>query len=136
MASPKAGYFRALLFCLPAHEDLDVPPPLVYSLPPDKLQRAIEYAHAGYWLHFSSEVYAIAILAAIVASGLSATFRNWAAAASQRRFIQALIFVPLLLLTNDILYLPANIYGQHLERSSINPSKAGPPGCGTGPRAS
>ena len=29
--------------------------------------------------------------------------------------MQALIFVPLLLLINDILYLPAHIYGQHLE---------------------
>ena len=86
-----------------------------YSLPPDKLQRAIEYAHAGYWLHFASEIYAIVILAAIVASGLSAKFRDWAEAASKRRFVQALVFIPLLLVTNDLLYLPANLYGQHLE---------------------
>lgn len=89
--------------------------PQSYSLPPDKLRRAIEYAHAGYWLHFTSEVWAILILAAIVGLGLGARFRDWAAAASHRRAIQALIFVPLLLLTNDLLYLPANIYGQHLE---------------------
>ena len=90
-------------------------PPQSYSLPPDKLQRAIEYAHAGYTLHFASEIWAIVILAAIVASGLSAKFRDWAEAASQRRFVQALVFIPLLLVTNDLLYLPANIYGQHLE---------------------
>jgi len=87
----------------------------VYSLPPDKLQRAIEYAHAGYWLHFGSELLGIAILAAIIGAGLAAKFRGWAHAASHRRFIQALVFVPLLLLTNSLLYLPANIYGQHLE---------------------
>ena len=86
-----------------------------YSLPPDKLQRAIEYAHAAYWLHFSSEIYAILILVAIVATGLSAKFRDWADAASKRRFVQALVFIPLLLLTNDLLYLPANLFGQHLE---------------------
>ncbi len=90
-------------------------PPQSYSLPPDKLQRAIEYAHAGYTLHFASEVWAIVILAAIVASGLSAKFRDWAEAASKRRFVQALVFIPLLLVTNDLLYLPANIFGQHLE---------------------
>jgi STE24 endopeptidase len=90
-------------------------PPQSYSLPPDKLQRAIEYAHAGYTLHFASEIYAIVILAAIIASGLSAKFRDWAEAASKRRFVQALVFIPLLLLTNDLLYLPANIFGQHLE---------------------
>jgi Zn-dependent protease with chaperone function len=87
-----------------------------YSLPPDKLRRAIEYAHAGYSLHFASEIYAIVILAAIIATGLSAKFRDWAEAASPHRFVRALIFVPLLLLTNDLLYLPANLYGQHLER--------------------
>jgi STE24 endopeptidase len=89
--------------------------PQQYSLPPDKLQRAIEYAHAGYSLHFASEIYAIVILAAIVATGLSAKFRDWAEAASTRRFVQALVFIPLLLVTNDLLYLPANIFGQHLE---------------------
>jgi Zn-dependent protease with chaperone function len=86
-----------------------------YSLPPDKLQRAIEYAHAGYRLHFVSELWAIVILTMIIASGLSARFRDWAGAVSKRRFVQALVFVPLLLITNDVLYLPANIYGQHLE---------------------
>ncbi len=90
-------------------------PPQSYSLPPDKLQRAIEYAHAGYALHFGSEIYAILILAVILASGLSGKFRDWAVAASKHRFVQALVFIPLLLLTNDLLYLPANIYGQHLE---------------------
>src|ERR1700722_12687202 len=90
--------------------------PQQYSLPPDKLRRAVEYAHAGYSLHFASEVYAIVILAAIVATGLSAKFRDWAEAASKRRFVQALIFIPLVLVTNDLLYLPANIFGQHLER--------------------
>jgi STE24 endopeptidase len=103
-----------LLFGDAAGEDLDVAPQ-TYSLPPDKLQRAIEYAHAGYTLHFASEIYAIVILAAIVAFGLSAKFRDWAEAASQRPFLQALVSIPLLLVTNDLLYLPANIYGQHLE---------------------
>jgi STE24 endopeptidase len=91
-------------------------PPQSYSLPPDKLQRAIEYAHAAYALHFGSELFAILILAVIVASGLSAKYRDWAASTSKHRFIQALVFVPLLLLTNALLYLPANLYGQHLER--------------------
>jgi Zn-dependent protease with chaperone function len=87
-----------------------------YSLPPDKLQRAIEYAHDAYWLHFTSEIYAIVILLAILSTGLSATFRDWAEAAFQRRFLQALVFIPLLSLTHDLLYLPANLFGQHLER--------------------
>ncbi len=91
-------------------------PPPPYSLPPDKLQRAVEYAHAGYALHFTSELYAILILIALLTSGLPAKFPDWAEAASQRSFVQSLVFIPLLLITNDLLYLPANLYGQHLER--------------------
>jgi STE24 endopeptidase len=112
--APGAAPLRALLFGAAAGEDLDVQSQ-AYSLPPDKLQRAVEFAHSAYTLHFASEIWAIVILAAIVAVGLSAKFRNWAEAASPRRFIQALVFIPLLLVTNDLLYLPANIYGQHLE---------------------
>jgi STE24 endopeptidase len=112
----RAFYHPLLLFFLLSTAALADPAPQRYSLPPDKLQRAIEYAHAGYTLHFGSEVWAIVILAVILASGLAAKYRDWAESASKRRFMQALIFVPLLLLTNDLLYLPANIYGQHLER--------------------
>ena len=90
-------------------------PPEAYSLPPDKLQRAIEYSHALYRLHFASEIYAVVLLAAIILTGTSAKFRDFAMAASKRRFVQALVFVPLLLIANDLLYLPAHVYGQHLE---------------------
>ena len=89
--------------------------PHQYSLPPDKLQRAVEYSRARYWLHFTGELYGIAVLLAILALGLSARFRNWAEATSHRRFMQAIVFVPLLMLTNDVLTLPLGVYGQHLE---------------------
>jgi STE24 endopeptidase len=89
--------------------------PHPYSLPPDKLQRAIEYSRARYWLHFAGELYGMAVLLAILVLGLSARFRNWAEAASNRRFTQAVVFVALLMFTNDILSLPLGVYGQHLE---------------------
>jgi STE24 endopeptidase len=94
------------------------PPPQTtrqYSLPPDKLQKAVEYAHARYWLHFMGEIYGVAALIAILTFGLAATFRDWAEAVSSRRLIQAVVFVPLLLLTNDLLNLPLGVYSQHLE---------------------
>ena len=93
------------------------PPPSTheYSLPPDKLHRAIEYAHARNWLYFIGEVYGAAVLVAILALGVSAKFRDWAEGASRRRFIQALVFVPLLVLTIDLLNLPLGVYGQHLD---------------------
>ncbi len=89
--------------------------PRQYSLPPDKLEKAIEYSQARYWLHFVGSIWGIAVLFAILATGLSARFRDWAEAASRRRFVQALVFIPLLALANDVLNLPLEIYGQHLE---------------------
>jgi STE24 endopeptidase len=86
-----------------------------YALPPDKLAKAIEYAHARYWLHFGSELWGIAVLMAILAFGLSGKFRDWAEAASRRRFPQAVVFVILFGLTNDLVNLPLGIYGQRLE---------------------
>lgn len=114
---------RALLFCILLTISFasaqPTPPPQqktqTYSLPPDKLQKAVEYAHARDWLYFTSQIYGVAVLLAILAFGLAAKFRGWAEAASRRRFIQAGIFVPLLLLANDLLNIPFAIYGQHLE---------------------
>ena len=86
-----------------------------YTLPPDKLQKAIEYAHARYWLHFADSIWGIVVLVAILALGLSGRFRDWAETASRRRIVQAVIFVVLFGLTNDLLILPLGIYGQHVE---------------------
>ena len=87
-----------------------------YSLPPDKLKRAIEYSHAGYWLHFGGAIYGIAVLVVVLQWGLAAKFRDWAEAASRHRFVQAIVFVPLIALTIDLFSLPLGLYGQHLER--------------------
>src|ERR1039458_7560563 len=114
---------RALLFCLLltisfAHAQPTQPAPpktQTYSLPPDKLQKAVDYAHARHWLYFISQIYGVGALLAILAFGLAAKFRDGAEPASRRRFIQAIIFVPLLLLANDLLNIPFAIYGQHLE---------------------
>ena len=86
-----------------------------YTLPPDKLQQAIQYAHARYWLHFGGEIWGIVVFAAILAFGLSAKFRDWAESASRRRIAQAVVFVVLFGLTSDVLSLPLGMYGQHLE---------------------
>ena len=110
--------------------------PAQYSLPPDKLKRAIEYAQDRYWLHFAGELWGIAVLIAILAFGLSAKFRDWAEAASSRRFVQAAIFVPLLLLANDVLSLPLGVYGQHLELAFDQSIQSWPSWFGIGPKKS
>jgi STE24 endopeptidase len=86
-----------------------------YTLPPDKLQQAIAYAHARYFLHFADSIWAILVLAAILALGWGGKFRDWAEGGSRRRVGQAAIFIVLLGLTNDLLNLPFEIYGQRVE---------------------
>ena len=94
------------------------PPPSgqvkAYALPPDKLEKAIEYSRARNRLHFISVAYGIIVLGALLAWRVAPRFRDWAEAATGRRILQAYIFVPLFLLTSDIMELPTGIYGHHL----------------------
>ncbi len=118
MPLARLGLLFALLFAPVQIPAQPVPSPQktqAYSLPPDKLQKAVEYAHARTSLHFIGELYGVAALGAILAFGLAARFRDWAEAVSSRRLIQAVIFVPLLLLLNDLLNLPLGVYSQRLE---------------------
>ena len=87
-----------------------------YSLPPDKLKQAIEYSHARNWLAFGGAIYGMVALLVVLQWRLSAKFRDWAEATSRRRFVQALVFVPVITLAIDLFSLPLGLYGQHLER--------------------
>jgi len=55
-------------------------------------------------------------LLALLALGIAAKYRDWAERVSKYRFIQALIFVPLLMLTLTILGLPLDAYQQSISR--------------------
>ena len=99
----------------PAAQSSEHQQPLQYSLPPEKLKQAMDYARAGYWLHFGGAIYGILALILVLQLGWAARFRAWAEAASRRRFVQAIVFVPLILLATDLLSLPLGIAGQHLE---------------------
>jgi STE24 endopeptidase len=85
-----------------------------YTLPPDKLAKAIAYATARNWLHFIAPAYGIVVLAGVLAWKMAPRLRNLAESASRRRIVQAYIFAPLLLLGIDILELPVSLYGHYL----------------------
>lgn len=85
-----------------------------YTLPPDKLAKAIEYAQARNRMHFIGVAYGILVLAGTIAWKLAPRFRTWAEAASHRRIVQAYILGPLLFLIVDVAGLPLSIYDQHL----------------------
>ncbi|MEP6534243.1 MAG: M48 family metallopeptidase [Bryobacteraceae bacterium] len=87
-----------------------------YSLPPDKLRKAEEFAHARNQLHFVGFGYGVLVLLAVLLGRLSSRFRTWAESLSRRRIIQAYVFIASLILTVDILSLPTSLYEQYLSR--------------------
>ena len=87
-----------------------------YSLPPEKYEKAISYSRAQYRLHFIGTAYSFLILLFILSRRIAPAFRDWAERVSSRRFIQAFVFVPLLLLVLDIFKLPVDIYQHYLSR--------------------
>src|SRR5262245_40159946 len=87
-------------------------PTTTYTLTPEKKEKAIAYAKARYGLHFVSFFWSVAVLVVILALRLAPRFRDRAEAVSKRRLWQAAVFVPLLFVTQFVLELPTQIYGQ------------------------
>jgi Zn-dependent protease with chaperone function len=85
-----------------------------YTLPPGKYEKAVAYSRTGYALHFVGVAYSLLVLLAILALRIAPMFRDWAERVSPRRFVQAIVFVPLLLLTCNTLQLPLDAYSHHL----------------------
>jgi STE24 endopeptidase len=83
-----------------------------YTLPPDLYKKAKALSRTRFRFNIISFLYGLLILWIILHWKLGPKFRNRAEHASSNRFIQALVFAPLLVLTIAILQLPADAY-QH-----------------------
>ncbi len=86
-----------------------------YSPPPANYQKSVAYSSAHYLHFFVNTAYGLLMFLLILALRLGPKYRNWAERISQRRFLQALIFAPLMLLTIAILSLPTDAWDQSLE---------------------
>ncbi|HEV7551660.1 MAG TPA: M48 family metallopeptidase [Candidatus Angelobacter sp.] len=87
-----------------------------YTLPPDKLAKSKALYDLRGKLRIIDTVYSLIILLAILYLGIAAKYRDWAERVSKFRFVQAMIFVPLLLLTLTVLGLPLDVYQQSISR--------------------
>src|SRR5882672_4197080 len=83
-----------------------------YTLPRDLYQKAHERRRIHFRLELANFFYGLFALWLILRLKLSAKFRDWAARVSSRRFAQACVFVPLVVLTIAALTSPLDIYGQ------------------------
>jgi Zn-dependent protease with chaperone function len=85
-----------------------------YTLSHERRAKAVAYSRAGYTLYFVSYFLGGLFLFLILRLGWAAKLREIAENASDKKRIQGLVFVPLLLLTIAVLHLPLRIYWHSL----------------------
>jgi STE24 endopeptidase len=85
-----------------------------YSLTPDKLAKAEALYKTRTVLYLADMVFGIAVLWVLLRLRVAPMFRDLAERASTNPFMQALIFVPFLILLIATASLPIEIYGHHI----------------------
>jgi STE24 endopeptidase len=87
-----------------------------YTLPPDLYRKAHIRGRIRFSLNLFGFFYGLLILWFILNRRLSAKYRDWAEYFSRKRFLQALIFSPLLALTVGVLQLPLDVLQEWIEK--------------------
>jgi STE24 endopeptidase len=85
-----------------------------YTLSHERYEKAVAYSRAGYTLYFVSYFLGGLFLFLILRLGIAARFRDIAENVSDKRWVQGLIFFPLLLVLVDVLDLPVQMYWHRL----------------------
>jgi len=91
-------------------------PILEYSPPPEQYAKAKGYSTAHYRHFFINALFGFLILLVLLRWRVAPAFRDLAERVSCRRFVQLIIFAPLILLTISILSLPSDIWDESLQR--------------------
>jgi len=122
-----------LVFCLPAFshaQNSTSPQPsqatsqssptaatvTAYTLPPDLFRKARNLSKIRFRLDLLGTIYGLVVLWIVLRLKLAPKYRDWAETFSKRRFLQSVVFAPLLLVTVAILTLPLDIYGESVEK--------------------
>jgi STE24 endopeptidase len=87
--------------------------PSAYTLPPEKLARAIAYSRIRVVLDFLGTGWGILQLVLLLALGGVAKMRDLAVRVSSNRWAQGFCFVSLLLAVTTLMDLPLDMYGHH-----------------------
>jgi STE24 endopeptidase len=107
-AAPSASPSTAVVQAKPATQTA------VYTLPPDKLAKSKALYDLRGKLQIIDTVWSFVVLLGILYLKIGARYRDWTERVSRYRFVQALIFVPLFLLTLTVLGLPLDAYQQKI----------------------
>jgi STE24 endopeptidase len=87
-----------------------------YSLSPDLYKKAHDISRIRFRLALLGFIYGLVVLWIILHWKLGPKFRDRAEKSSTKRFVQALVFSPLLVLTMAVLTLPLDIYSEVVEK--------------------
>jgi Zn-dependent protease with chaperone function len=87
-----------------------------YTLPPETYKKARDLSRIHFRFALISFAYGLFVLWLILQLRLAPKYRDWAEKFSSKHLPQAIVFVPLFLLTASILGLPADIYENWVER--------------------
>jgi STE24 endopeptidase len=85
-----------------------------YKLSQDRYEKAVAYSRASYAMYFAAFFLSVLALVAILRLGIAAKFRDWAENVSDKRRVQALVFVPLIVVSAELVMLPLRLYGHVL----------------------
>jgi STE24 endopeptidase len=85
-----------------------------YKLSQERYEKAVAYSRAGYTLYFFSYFLGALVLFLFLQTGAVARIRDFAERVSERRWMQGLVFVPLLILLLDFFDFPVRVYGHSL----------------------
>lgn len=85
-----------------------------YTLPPEKLERAIAYSRARITLQFVEEGWSALVLLLLLTTGSAAWMQQKAIGMSKNRWGQGALFVLLFLVVTTLWGLPLGIYRHHL----------------------
>lgn len=102
----------------PAPAASEVPQKITgYTLPPERYKKAVELGRTEFRLQLIDIAYGFLTLWLILQWKIAPKYRDWAEAVSPKRFIQALVFAPPMVLTLDAIDLPTEIYGHWISRT-------------------
>ena len=87
-----------------------------YTLTPDQLHKSEGLHRTSVVLSLASTLFSLIVLAVLIAVRFGPRVQRVAESISRNRLVQAIIFVPTLLLTLAVFELPLEIYGHHVSR--------------------
>jgi STE24 endopeptidase len=88
-----------------------------YTLPPELYAKTERLSKIRLAFILIGTIYGLIVLWLILRLKLAPKYRDWAERASSNRFVQVMVFAPLLVLTIDVLGLPQGIYAHTVLRS-------------------